>query len=72
MRVKRKTIYWNGFKFVLTFPANCQVVLRGNSLEISDGKLTTQITLDPIKPQMRGAIPLAIKTPYNFSLIHKP
>ena len=72
MRIKRKTIYWNGFKFVLTFPANCQVVLKKNTLDIVNGNLITRIILDPIKPEIRGNLPIAVKTPYNFFLIYKP
>ena len=72
MRVKQKTIYFKGFRFLLTFPAQCEIWIEKNTVKLFLNNQTTTVILDPIKPEVTGNIPVAIRTPYNFSLIHKP
>jgi hypothetical protein len=72
MRIKKKTIYWKGFRFVLSFPATYQTSLKDNLIEISDGKLTTRIELNPVKPKITGNLPVVVKTPYNYLVVFIP
>ena len=72
MKLKKRIIYWKQYKFVLTYPADCEVLIDENRIELISGTKTTLIKLDLVKPEVTGNIPVAIRTPHNFSLIHKP
>ena len=72
MKLKKKTFYWKHFKFVLTYPADCEIWIENNIVRLSLKNQTATVILDLVKPKISGNIPVVIRTPYNFLLIHKP
>jgi len=72
MRLKRRTIYFEKHRYVLTYPADCEIFQDGKIVEITNGKFITRIQLDPIKPEISGNIRVSILTPFNYQIFFKP